>query len=134
MLDLNSSIQPNLNKILKVPCVELKIIKLLVLTSFYKQTKKMVQTPFSKIQMKVCIIVDSLDFCEECGVQLCHVIKSNSSKLILCTVYIIYYYSIISIKRTVLLTVLFGKSEKISIKRTVHLKKSLKNEIVYCFY
>ena len=44
------------------------------------------------------------------------------------------FYSIISIKRTVLLTVLFGKSEKVSIKRTVHLKKNLKNETVYCFY
>ena len=43
-------------------------------------------------------------------------------------------YSIISNKRTVLLTLLFGKSEKISIKRTVHLKKNLKNEIVYYFY
>ena len=43
-------------------------------------------------------------------------------------------YSIISIKRTVLLTVLFGKSEKVSIKRTVHLKKDLKNETVHYFY
>lgn len=43
-------------------------------------------------------------------------------------------YSIISIKHTVLLTVLFWKNEKVSIKRTVYLKKNLKNEIVYCFY
>ena len=43
-------------------------------------------------------------------------------------------YSIISIKRTVLLRVLFGKNEKVPIKRTVHFKKNLKNEIVYCFY
>ena len=43
-------------------------------------------------------------------------------------------YSIISIKRDVLLTVLFGKSEKISIKRTVHWKQILKNKIVYWFY
>ena len=43
-------------------------------------------------------------------------------------------FSIISIKRTVLLTVLFGRNEKVSINSTVHLKKNLNNEIMYCFY